>query len=163
MEERLKQRRFDALARRYADDLYRFALWRCGDPTQARDLVQETFLRAWKSLDALQDAGAAKGWLITILRREHARTFERKQLSVTDIDGVIVEDQDGESPEERAHRQDLRTAIAGLEEKYREPLILQSLMGLSIAEIATVLELSETATMTRVFRARKKLRQALAD
>ena len=49
-------------------------------------MVQETCLRAWKSLDSLQDEKAAKSWLITILRRENARRFERKQFDLVDID-----------------------------------------------------------------------------
>ena len=66
--------RFNELAETYSSDLYRYAMWRCGNEALAKDLVQETFLRAWKALDSLQDAGAAKSWLITILRREYART-----------------------------------------------------------------------------------------
>ncbi|MCV5390693.1 hypothetical protein OFC62_38855, partial [Escherichia coli] len=58
----------------------------CKDKAIAEDLVQETCLRAWKSLDSLQDEKAAKSWLITILRRENARRFERKQFDLVDID-----------------------------------------------------------------------------
>ena len=156
-----RQRRFDALARRYADDLFRFSVWLCGDATQANDLVQETFMRAWKALDSLKDAGAAKGWLITILRREHARTFERKILPKQDIDDVVVPEEKELPPEDRAERNLLRRAMLELETKYREPLVLQVVLGLSIAEIAEQLDLSESAVMTRVFRAREKLKARL--
>ncbi|KOO11243.1 RNA polymerase subunit sigma, partial [Vibrio xuii] len=81
-----KQRKYEALVRAYHRDLYRYAYWLCKDPTVSEDLVQETCLRAWKSLDSLQDEKAAKSWLITILRRENARRFERKQLDLVDID-----------------------------------------------------------------------------
>ncbi len=70
--------RFNELAEAYSTDLYRYALWICGNDALAKDLVQETFLRAWRALDSLNDVAAAKSWLITILRREYARTFERK-------------------------------------------------------------------------------------
>jgi RNA polymerase sigma-70 factor (ECF subfamily) len=156
-----RKRRFDALARQYSDDLFRFGVWLCGDHTLANDLVQETFLRAWKALDSLKDAGAAKSWLITILRREFARTFERKVPPITDIDNVVVAEESEQSPEDRTERDLLRKAMLALEEKYREPLILQAVMGLSIAEIATQLELTESAVMTRVFRAREKLKDKL--
>lgn len=100
-----RQRRFDALARKYADDLFRFGVWLCGDPTLANDLVQETFMRAWRALDSLKDGKAAKSWLITILRREYARTFERKVPPLTDIDDVVVPEEmelpDGEGPPEQ--------------------------------------------------------------
>ena len=66
----IKQKRYEALVQVYHTELYRFAYWLCNDPTIAEDLVQETFLRAWRSLDALQDDKAVKPWLLTILRRE---------------------------------------------------------------------------------------------
>jgi RNA polymerase sigma-70 factor, ECF subfamily len=153
-----RQRRFDALVRKYADDLLRFGIWLSGDHALANDLVQETFLRAWKSLDSLKDVNAAKSWLITILRREHARTFERKRLPMTDIDNVTVADQIDLPPEERMEIDLMRQALMALDSKYREPLTLQVVMGLSITEIAQQLQLSESAVMTRVFRAREKLK-----
>jgi RNA polymerase sigma-70 factor (ECF subfamily) len=67
--------RFNELAEAYSTDLYRYAMWICHNDALAKDLVQETFLRAWRALDSLKDIGAAKSWLITILRREYARTF----------------------------------------------------------------------------------------
>jgi len=161
MKDAERKRRFDALARQYADDLFRFGVWLCGDHALANDLVQETFMRAWKALDSLKDSGAAKSWLITILRREYARTFERKVPPITDIDNVVVAEESELTPEDRTERDMLRKAMLELEEKYREPLILQTVMGLSIAEIAGQLELTESAVMTRVFRAREKLKQRL--
>jgi RNA polymerase sigma-70 factor (ECF subfamily) len=118
-------------------------------------------VRAWKGLDGLRDVDAAKSWLITILRREYARTFERKVPPMTDVDDVVVADEAELTPDERAERDTLRTAMLALDAKYREPLVLQTVMGLSIAEIAVQLELSESAVMTRVFRAREKLRERL--
>ena len=79
-----KQRQFDALVRSLSGDLFRYGYWLCGDEALAHDLVQETFLRAWRALDHLRDTTAAKAWLITILRREHAHmallAWERPQL-----------------------------------------------------------------------------------
>lgn len=161
MNDAARQRRFDALARRYSNDLYRFAVWLCRDPTLANDLVQETFMRAWKALDRLQDPNAAKSWLITILRREYARTFERKVPPLTDIDGVVVEDEKSLTPDERTERELLHQAMMEMDQKYREPLILQTVIGMSVAEIAVQLELTESAVMTRVFRAREKLKSRL--
>jgi len=161
MKDAERKRRFDALARQYADDLFRFGVWLCGDHALANDLVQETFVRAWKALDSLKDVGAAKSWLITILRREYARTFERKVPPITDIDNVVVAEESEQTPEDRTERDMLRKAMLELEDKYSEPLVLQAVMGLSIAEIASQLDLTESAVMTRVFRAREKLREKL--
>ena len=56
----------------YSKDLYRYGLWLTKDVQVAEDLVQETFLRAWKAMDSLKDPGAVKSWLFTIYRRENA-------------------------------------------------------------------------------------------
>ena len=68
-----KQKRYEALVRAFHADIYRYAYWLVKDKAVAEDIVQETFLRAWRSLDSLKDEKAAKSWLITILRRENAR------------------------------------------------------------------------------------------
>ncbi|MGB5334490.1 MAG: sigma factor, partial [Woeseiaceae bacterium] len=78
--EAARKRRFDELVTVYHADMYRYAAWLCRDRAIAEDVVQEAMLRAWKSLDALRDAAAAKPWLLTIVRRENARYFERKRL-----------------------------------------------------------------------------------
>mgnify|MGYP001819278219 FL=1 len=158
-----KQLRFEALAREYGKDLYRYGLWICGNDALAKDLVQETYLRAWKALDSLKDAKAAKSWLITILRREYARTFERKVPKFTDVDDVVVEDTDELSPDERAERDLLRRGMLKLPPRYREPLLLQIVAGYSCEEIATELKLSKGAVMTQLFRAREKLKSTLQD
>ena len=152
---------FNQLAEAYSTDLYRYAMWICGNDALAKDLVQETFLRAWRALDKLKDTGAAKGWLITILRREFARTFERKVPKFTDFDTVVIADDDELGPDERAERELLRSGILKLEPKYREPLLLQVVFGHSCAEIAQQLGISNSAVMTQLFRAREKLKKRL--
>ena len=61
-------------------DLLRFALWLTRDRSTAEDIVQEALLRAWRSRDALKDPSCARAWLLTIVRREHARLYERIRL-----------------------------------------------------------------------------------
>jgi len=161
MSEQDKQERFDALARSYSTDLYRYGVWLCGNAALAQDLVQETFLRAWRALDSLKDPKAAKGWLFTILRREYARTFERKVPPLVDVDDIMVADDREPGPEDDTETQILRKAMAELPVKYREPLVLQVLGGLSCQEIASQLGISKSAVMTQLFRAREKLKAAL--
>jgi RNA polymerase sigma-70 factor (ECF subfamily) len=155
--------RFEKLARQYSTDLYRYAMWICGNDALAKDLVQETFLRAWKALDSLKSEKAAKSWLITILRREYARTFERKVPKFTDIETVTVRDDDELEPDERVERQLLRKGIASLPPRYREPLLLQVVMGNSCAEISEQLGVSKSAVMTQLFRARELLKTKLQE
>ena len=156
-----RQARFNELAGAYGADLYRFAMWICGDDALAKDLVQETYLRAWKALDKLQDAGAAKSWLITILRREYARTFERKVPKFTDIDTVVVPEDGTLEPDDRAELDILRRGILGLAPKYREPLLMQVVLGYSCEEISGELGVSKSAVMTQLFRAREQLKEKL--
>jgi RNA polymerase sigma-70 factor, ECF subfamily len=155
-----RQQQFEALVRAHSGELYRYAYWLCGQDALAQDLVQETFLRAWRSLDALRDDIAAKAWLATILRREHARLYERKPMPTTDISDLDLRD-GAPGPEHLGEDAVMRAAIAKLDPKYREPLVLQVLGGFSCGEIATQLGLSEAAVTTQVFRARQKLRALL--
>ncbi|HET9485197.1 MAG TPA: sigma-70 family RNA polymerase sigma factor [Xanthomonadales bacterium] len=156
-----KQQQFDALVRATSGDLFRFGYWLARDEALAQDLVQETYMRAWRSLDDLRDTAAAKAWLITILRREHARLFERKRLDVEPLDDVVVDDRVSRTPEQSGEDTVIRAAIAKLDPKYREPLLLQVLGGYSCEEIARELNLSAAAVMTQLFRARQKLKAAL--
>lgn len=162
----LKQRQFDALVHAHANDLYRFAYWLCGDAARAQDLVQETMLRAWRAIDSLHDAGAAKPWLLTILRREHARGFERKAFDLTSLDEdlheYIADEAADIDPEQAGSDAQLRETIMKLEPKYREPLLMQVLGGFSCEEIAKELGIKPGAVMTQLFRARSKLRALLS-
>lgn len=156
-----KQRQFNALVRAYAQDLYRFAWWLCGDDARAQDLVQETLLRAWRALDSLRDGAAAKPWLLTILRREHARGFERKRFELDELDENIPDDAPAFDPEQVGSDSQVRAAILQLEPKYREPLLMQVLGGYSCNEIASELGCKPGAVMTQLFRARQQLRGVL--
>ncbi|MFB2873089.1 sigma-70 family RNA polymerase sigma factor [Aeromonas jandaei] len=158
-----KQTKFEALVHALHKDIYRYAYWLVGDPHVAEDLVQETFLRAWKGIDALQDDQAAKGWLITILRRENARRFERKQFDLVDLDDHPQPQPDALHSEEEMENEWLHRHIARLPEEYREPLMLQVLGGFSGEDIAELLGLNKNTVMTRLFRARNQLKEAMAQ
>jgi RNA polymerase sigma-70 factor (ECF subfamily) len=157
-----KQRQFEALVRSLSGDLFRYGYWLCGDEALAHDLVQETFLRAWRALDSLRETAAAKSWLITILRREHARLYERKTPQFADVDEVdVIDERDAHMPEFAGEENVIRNAIRRLDAKYREPLLLQVLGGFSCEEIARELKITPAAVMTQVFRARQKLKATL--
>ena len=144
----------------YRVDLTRFALWLARDPTVAEDLVQETLLRAWRSRGALREQTAVRPWLFTIARREYARLYERKRLPLVDIhECELQEDEALARYDEDPEIDDLRRAILRLPDEYRIPLIMQVLGGLSTAEIAAELKLSGAAVLTRLYRARNRLRE----
>ena len=139
-------------------DLLRFAQWLARDRAIAEDIVQEALLRAWRSRDALKDPGAARPWLLTIVRREHARLYERKRLELVSLDDASEIAPGAGTTESEDQLFALRHAIMKLPIQYREPLVLQVLGGFSTEEIARELALSSTAVLTRLFRARNKLR-----
>ena len=139
-------------------DLLRFAQWLARDRAIAEDIVQESLLRAWRSRDSLKEATSARAWLLTIVRREHARLYERKRLELVSLDDEIEHNGGAFSAGDDSELQSLRAAILTLPIEYREPLIMQVLGGFSTDEIARELSLSTTAVLTRLFRARNKLR-----
>ena len=153
-----KRARFQALCQSLRPDLLRFAFWLSRDRAVAEDVVQETLLRAWKAQDSLLEQAAARPWFLTIIRREYARTFERKRFVTLDVEELIAKEEPMLAAVDDQELQEMRAAIFKLPEEYREPLILQVLMGYSTAEIAAELDLSNAAVLTRLFRARKQLR-----
>jgi RNA polymerase sigma-70 factor (ECF subfamily) len=157
-----RRQRFDQYVAVYHQDMYRYAAWLCRDKAIAEDVVQEAMLRAWKSLDALREETSAKQWLLTIVRRENARYFERKRLETVDIDNLTASQAAllAEQPDDELDS--MRAAIFELEDDYREPLVLQVLMGYSTQEIATQMGLKQGAVLTRLHRARLKLKEMMA-
>jgi RNA polymerase sigma-70 factor (ECF subfamily) len=150
-----RRRRFDALVRELRPDLYRYAFWLCRSRQVADDVVQEALLRAWKAFGDLRDTESAKQWLVTIVRREHARLYERKRFETVDITeyeeeiGATAADPDLEK---------MRQALFRLDDAYREPLALQVLLGHTTREIAELTGLNDATVLTRLHRARHRLK-----
>jgi RNA polymerase sigma-70 factor (ECF subfamily) len=142
-------------------DLYRFAFWLARDRQVAEDVVQESLLRAWKSRESIEDETLFKQWLLTIVRREHARLYERKRLPTVEVDELVELEDPQLAVAEQNEVLEVRRAIFALEEDYREPLVMQVLLGLSTREIAEQLGLTQGAVLTRLFRARQRLRRQL--
>jgi RNA polymerase sigma-70 factor (ECF subfamily) len=159
----VRRRRFDQLVGVFHADMYRYAAWLSRDRSIAEDVVQEALLRAWKSLDALRDDAAAKPWLLTIVRRENARYFERKRLETVDIDDLSASQEAllAEQPDRELDA--MREAIFELDDDYREPLVLQVMMGYSTSEIAELMGLKQGGVLTRLHRARHKLKETIED
>jgi RNA polymerase sigma-70 factor (ECF subfamily) len=153
-----KRARFQAICQSLRPDLLRFAFWLSRDRALAEDVVQETLLRAWRAQDTLLNEAAAKPWFLTIIRREYARTFERKRLPTVDVEELVAQEAPTLAAADEQGLHELRAALFELPDEYREPLVLQVLMGYTTAEIAAELGLSNAAVLTRLFRARKRLR-----
>lgn len=153
------RRRYEQVVGALRQDLYRYALWLSRDPHAAEDIVQESLLRAWRGFESLEDVSKAKPWLVTIVRREFLRFRERQREET--MEPEVVAEIAAEEADPRV--QELRLAIFRLEEAYREPLALQVLMGHSTEEIAGIMGLTQGAVLTRLHRARDKLKQAFVE
>lgn len=158
----------------WLDAIYGFALRLTqGDTDQAEDLVQETFLRAYRSWHTFERGTNAKAWLFTICRntflRERERVGSRREYAETvlDMETRAVTDAHGPHPEKdffdgRIDDEVVR-AIDQLPEEFREVLVLSDLGDLRYAEIAEVLEIPVGTVKSRLFRARRVLQDALRD
>lgn len=165
------QQIFENLVHAYSPELYRFAYWQCKNKELAEDMLQECFARAWKALPKLDDEKAARAWLYTILRREIARHFGRKSSRELSLDDANVDNLDPDTLKLEAITSyydctvsdeiNLRQAIDKIPNDYRDALMMQILGGYSCEEIAKISDAKPGTIMTRLFRARQKLRQLL--
>ena len=154
------KQKFESMVKALSGDLYRYAFSLCRNPTLSDDLVAETFMRAWRNLGSLRDDRKAKSWLITTLRREHARLYERYQPPFDDLDlDIAITGTD--DVEQNIEVMVTRRAVMGLAQKYREVLMLQVVGGYTGAEIAELVGLPLATVNTRLFRARQQLRKIL--
>ncbi len=151
-----RRRRFDALVRELRPELYRYAFWLSRSRSVADDVVQEALLRAWKAFGDLRETGSTKQWLVTIVRREHARLYERKRFDTVDI--TDYEEEIAATSDDDPDLGKMRQAIFRLDDAYREPLALQVLLGHTTREIAELTDLNEATVLTRLHRARHRLK-----
>lgn len=149
------QQRFEKLVLALSSDLFRYAYFLCKNRELAEDLVQETYLRAWRFLGNLREESKAKSWLFTTLRREFARQFERYQPRFDDVEPDLLPGERGSEAEVLV----IRRAMLRLPLKYREPLVLQVIGGYSGEEISNMLDIPRATVNTRLFRARQHLRR----
>lgn len=156
---------FDQLVGRHAASVLRVIRYQVGDPAAAEDVLQQTFLAAWRSAPRFRGEARVKTWLFTIARHSAARMRERaRRTPVSDvpIDALGVDagwgSTDPESIALAVERRDLlRTAFASLDDEAREVLTLRDLEGLSGDETAALLGLTLAAMKSRLHRARLTL------
>ena len=148
---------------------YNLARWLTGNDQNAEDLVQEAFLRAWKSFDSF---GGSDGrpWLLSIVRNTCYTWLQRNgpgKLDSTFDEEIHSDESEALNPEtallQSQNRQLLREAVEALPLEFREVLIMRELEGLSYREIANVAALPLGTVMSRLARARKQLQLRLAS
>ena len=165
---------FSQAALEHLDSLYGYALILTRDQTAAEDLVQETYLRAVRAFGQLMANSNLKSWLFVIMRNawlnqlRHTRSGPRfVELDDESVESVYQNDLVNEDPHvvylRKLEREQIRVAIADLPELYREIIVLRDLEGFSYQEIATMLSCPAGTVMSRLGRAREKLRRALVS
>jgi RNA polymerase sigma-70 factor, ECF subfamily len=157
----------------YIDGLYGYALVLTRNRTDAEDLVQETYVRAIRAIGRLRDDSNVKGWLFTILRNIWLNELRRRRKAPEIIDVGADEktanlvDESMKSPHDiyvgDLERRHVRAAIEQLPEEAREVILLREWEHLSYQEIATVLDCPVGTVMSRLARARSKLRDLLSS
>ncbi len=169
-----RQQAFHDIALRWLPDVTRFARSLTRDETNAEDLVQETYLRAWRHWDSFKPDSEARAWLFTIARNAWRKRAPRdaRMVAVEDATLQALAEQDfplGASNDVLQRMSDadlrpaIRKAIAELPDGFREVVELVELQELPYAEAAEVLEIPVGTVRSRLFRARRLLQQSLLE
>jgi len=161
---------FNEMATQHLDALYRTALRLTGRPQDAEDLVQETYLRAWRSLHTYRPGTNPKAWLFRILHNAHIDRFRASSRTVPTVDEL-----EGQDPAFVVHETpetlvvsglvdaEIRNALMEIPEVFRACLILADLEGFSYQEIADILGIPRGTVMSRLFRGRRAMRRLLTQ
>jgi RNA polymerase sigma-70 factor (ECF subfamily) len=175
--DRLRERdptAFGQLIETYSPRIYNLALKMLGNPDLAEDILQETFVNAYRAIDRFEGRAHVSTWLYRIahnavlmrLRKEKGIPDLKSLEDDLDLDTVSVGEGWQDGPERQLLRSELLeemdAALANLSEALRVVFVLRDIDGLSTAETAEVLDLSETAVKSRLHRARLALREQLA-
>lgn len=150
---------FHSLYQSYAPQVYRFALFLCGEPALADDITSETFVRAWTARGKIREA-TVKAYLFTIARnlyRDHLRREKRN----TELEDSIPDSGPGlaDRTEHKAELSAVMAALSQLPEADRAAVLMRAQEEMPYEEIAQVLNLPVTTVKVKVHRARLKLMQ----
>lgn len=165
------------LLREHGDRIYRMGLRVCGNTADAEDLVQETFINAYRGWGGFRGDAKPSTWLYTIASRACQRMQRRRSGEpgviesfedlLPDAERGIPIVSDAEDPLETIAREELgtkvRQAVAGLPTHFRIPFVLREMGELPIAEIAEILDLKEATVKTRLHRARLAVRKRIVE
>lgn len=168
------QRAFEREAVPQMDVLYNFALRMTNNPADAEDLLQETFLKAFRFWDSYQEGTNIRAWLFRIMKNSYINRYrkESREPETVDYDETKIGYAVAEGAEPAETRQsvfrnlledDLAEAIARLPDDFRTVLILCDIEGLSYEEIAEFVDIPLGTVRSRLHRARRILRKELSE
>jgi len=157
---------FRAAALPHLNDLFRTASRLLGNPTEAEDMVQETYLLAWKSFDRFEAGTDCRAWLFTIMfnaiHHYRRKWFDRRVTVETD-EGLQHTSSPAAPVSEELTDQDILTALDGIPAEFRAVVLLADVQEFSYKETAEILKVPVGTVMSRLSRGRRLLRASLAD
>ncbi len=168
---------FATMVDTYSPSLYRLALRMLGDPEEAEDVLQETFINAYKGMSRFEGRSKLGTWLYRIASNQALMRLRKHQPDTLSVDGNAEDSSDISAPLELSDwcclpeaefmtgeaQTQLDMAIEKLSPPLRATFILRDLQALSTRETAEVLGISESAVKTRLLRARMQLREQLSE
>lgn len=174
------QAQFSEQAMEFMPALYSAALRMTRNPADAEDLVQETYLRAFRGFGGFQEGTNLKAWLYKILTNTFINSYRAKKRQPEERDIDDVEDlylyrrlarwgggSDGRSAEEevleRFTDDEVKTALESLPDQFRLAVLLADVEGFSYREIADITEIPIGTVMSRIHRGRRALQKALVE
>jgi RNA polymerase sigma-70 factor (ECF subfamily) len=152
---------FDELVARHRDRVWAIALRMCRDRDDAEDVLQETFIAAWRSLDRFGGRSEVTTWLYRIAVNKSHDVIARRRATTT-LDELTEPAEPVDGGEQRARRQAIERALQTLSPEFRAVAVLCDILGLTPAEAGNVLEIPDGTAKSRLFRARAELARALA-
>ena len=160
----------------HMDSLYGAAIYMTRDPTEAEDLVQETFLKAFRFWDRYEPGTNCKAWLFRILTNTFINGTRKKRRTFSFIENADSEAVSSGPYEQVAYYgtpegdylrklfpEHVKAAVESLPDAFRIPVVLADLQDFSYREIADIMECPVGTVMSRLFRGRKKLQEALFE
>jgi RNA polymerase sigma-70 factor (ECF subfamily) len=149
----------------HLDSVFRFAMWLIRDRTEAEDIVQDTLTQALQSFHRFQPGTNARAWVLTILRhvRSNRLRARRRGPELVEADDHIDAIPAVEVTPQQVTDEEVLAALRALPSGFQEVIVLADVEELSYKEIAAVLEIPIGTVMSRIHRARRLLRVALAE
>lgn len=164
-QERLDE--FESAALPHIDDLYRTASRVLGNRTEAGDVVQETYLQAWKSFHRFEPGTNCRAWLYKIMfhviHHHRRKWFRMNARIVAEGERTLEETVAWEPPPDAAIDEKVLGAVDDLPEVFRDVVLLVDVQELTYKEAAAVLDVPIGTVMSRLSRARRLLRERLAE
>jgi RNA polymerase sigma-70 factor (ECF subfamily) len=155
---------FEAEALGFANQLFRVALRVCRDRGRAEDLVQETFLQAWRSFHRFELGTNLRAWLFKILFNIYYSGLRRERFEMVPFEETIAETiaYDPPTPQQLTE-EDVLAALERIPRDFQVPVVLSDVEDLTYREIAEAMQIPIGTVMSRLHRGRKLLRAELAN